>query len=336
MPTARVFDIHRATTHDGPGLRTTVFFKGCPLACRWCQNPEGISPAPQLQWYSRKCIACYSCQAACDRDAISHDEAGIVVDRVRCDVCGACVGECPARAMTLAGDEYTVDSLAREVLKDRRFFANFGGGVTASGGEPTLQASFVSDLFKTLKAAGVHTALDTSGFTSKSTLDMLLPYTDCVLYDLKFIDDARHVEFTGQYNAAILTNLQSVAEYVRTNRAVDLWIRTPLIPGATATEANVSEIGRFVEDNVLDVLTRWELCAFNSLSREKYEKLGVDWEYGETPLLTRPAADALLAAARKHVPAEAVSVTGILAGGETDAADGADAANGAGEGESVA
>jgi pyruvate formate lyase activating enzyme len=312
VPTARIFDIHRGTTHDGPGLRTTVFFKGCPLACRWCQNPEGISFAPQLQWHDRKCIQCFSCEAACDRDALTHDAGRIVVDRDRCDVCGACVAECPARAMTMSGTEYTLDALTSEILKDKRYFDNFEGGVTASGGDPTSQTAFVADFFRTLKLAGVHTALDTSGFTSRSSLDRLLPYTDCVLFDLKFIDDGMHVEFTSQHNDVILSNIKYVADYIRTHGGIELWVRTPLIPGATATNANVADIGRFIASNVLDVVSRWELCSFNSLSREKYRQLDADWEYGNAALLTHAEAESLLRAAREHVPADRVSVTGIL------------------------
>ena len=313
MLTGRVFDIHRGTTHDGPGLRTTVFFKGCPLACRWCQNPEGISYERQLQWHARKCIACFSCEAVCDQGAISHQDGSPIVDRDRCNVCGACVAECPARAMTMSGTEYTVDALIREVLKDKRYFDSFEGGGTASGGEPTSQVAFVAEFFKVLKGDGVHTALDTCGFTTTAALDRLLPWTDCVLYDLKFIDDAAHLQQTGKTNAAILANLVHVAEYIRANPRVGLWIRTPLIPGATATATNVSDIAQFIGANVLDVLGRWELCSFNSLCREKYQKLGAEWEFEDARLLTRSAAESLLDAARMHVPAERVSVTGILA-----------------------
>jgi pyruvate formate lyase activating enzyme len=311
--TARVFDIHRGTTHDGPGLRTTVFFKGCPLACRWCQNPEGIGFGPQLQWHARKCIGCYSCEAACDRGAISHESGRPIVNRELCDMCGACVAACPARAMSTSGAEYTVDGLVHEVMKDARFFANFEGGVTASGGEPTSQATFVLEFFKGLKAAGIHTALDTCGLTSPETLARLLPYTDCVLYDLKLFDSGLHEELTGRPNAAILANLARVAEYVRVNRNVALWIRTPLIPGATASLENVSGIARFIQSEALDVLDRWELCAFNSLCREKYQKLNLDWEYEGVGLLSHAAAEDLLGAAREYVPADMVAVTGILA-----------------------
>jgi pyruvate formate lyase activating enzyme len=315
MLTARIFDIHRATTHDGPGLRTTVFFKGCPLACKWCQNPEGIGYGPELQWHGVKCIQDYSCEAACELNALSHDDTRILVDRDRCNLCGACVEACPARAMTMSGTDYTVEALTREVLKDRKYFETFEGGVTASGGEPTSQVTFVKAFFKGLKEAGIHTALDTSGLTSRASLDALLPYTDCVLYDVKLLDDARHREFTGRGNEEILGNLKHVAEYIRANRKVGLWIRTPLIPGATASTENISQIAEFIGSNVLDVLERWELCSFNSLAREKYRKLNAAWDYETTALLSHSAAASMLAAAREHVPADKVSVTGILAEG---------------------
>jgi pyruvate formate lyase activating enzyme len=314
MLTARVFDIHRGTTHDGPGMRTTVFFKGCPLACRWCQNPEGIGFGPQLQWHARKCIGCYSCEAACEANAITHQaDCRIVVDSVKCTTCGACVEACPAKATTMAGKEYTVDELVHEAMKDAKFFDSFEGGVTASGGEPTSQAAFLLEFFKRLKAAGIRTALDTCGLTSRATLERLLPYTDCVLYDLKIFDSRLHEALTGKPNEVILQNLAVIAGYVREHRNVQLWIRTPLIPGATASASNICRIAQFIQSEVLDVMDRWELCAFNSLSREKYQKLSAVWEYEKTPLITRSAADSLLSAATEHVPADKVSVTGIVA-----------------------
>jgi pyruvate formate lyase activating enzyme len=313
MQTARVFDIHRGTTHDGPGLRTTVFFKGCPLSCEWCQNPEGIASGPELLWNAGKCIKCFSCEAACEQHAITHNDTGIVVDHEACDLSGACVAACPGRAMTMSGTEYSLEALTREVLKDRAYFENFGGGVTASGGEPTAQAAFLTEFFGGLKAVGVHTALDTCGLTSCRVLDELLPNTDCVLFDLKFIDEPMHQKYTAQSNALILTNLAYIADYIRGNRAVKLWIRTPLVPGATATPANIGEIGSFIKANVLDVLDRWELCSFNILAREKYQKLGTEWAYAATGMMSQAEAVTVLEAARAHVPQEMVSVTGILA-----------------------
>jgi pyruvate formate lyase activating enzyme len=315
MQTARVFDIHRGTTHDGPGLRTTVFFKGCPLSCEWCQNPEGISGARQLLWNAAKCIKCLSCEAACEQHAISHSDAAIFVDHAACDLGGACVAACPARAMTMSGTEYTLEALTREVLKDRKYFENFDGGVTASGGEPTSQAGFLAEFFKGLKDLGVHTALDTCGLTSRRVLDELLPVTDCVLYDVKFIDETLHRQYTGQSNAAILANLAYIAEHIRRVGGVELWIRTPLIPGATATAANIAAIGRFIAETAGDVLGRWELCAFNILAREKYKKLGAEWTYQGTGMTSRAQGALILDAARSQVPAERVSVTGILAEG---------------------
>jgi pyruvate formate lyase activating enzyme len=313
MQTARVFDIHRGTTHDGPGLRTTVFFKGCPLSCEWCQNPEGIASGPELLWNAAKCIKCFSCEAACEQHAITHTETGIIVDHEACDLSGACVAACPARAMTMSGTEYSLEALTREVLKDRKYFENFGGGVTASGGEPTAQAAFLAEFFGGLQAVGVHTALDTCGLTSRRVLDELLPHTDCVLFDLKFIDEMLHQKYTAQSNALILSNLAYIAEYIRGHRAVELWIRTPLVPEATATAANIGEIGSFIEAKVLDILGRWELCSFNILAREKYQKLGTEWAYAATGMMSQADAVTVLEAARAHVPSEMVSVTGILA-----------------------
>ncbi len=183
-----VIEINRGTTHDGPGMRTTVFFKGCPLHCAWCQNPEGIDHAQGKWWDERKCIGCLSCLEACPNDAISSLETGIRTDRAKCQVCGACVEACPSGAMAFTGREWTLSGLVREVLKDRDYHEAFGGGVTVSGGEPLGQYPFVREFLKALKAEGVHTALDTCGYAPVEAFDAVLPYSDHVLFDLKLLD----------------------------------------------------------------------------------------------------------------------------------------------------
>ena len=279
--TATVLEIQRMSTEDGPGLRTTVFFKGCSLACAWCHNPESIALEPQLVWKGVACIGCASCVQACPNQARELSADGARVDGDRCQICGVCEQECPAAAIELLGKPWTVDALAKEVLKDRAWFdGSSGGGVTVSGGEPALQAAFVSAFLDRLRDLGVHTALDTCGACGPGPLMELASRADLVLFDLKQIDSTRHRELTGQPNERVLQNVRRLA-----GSGVPLWIRTPLIPGATATEANLRGLGSLIAG--LDgAVARWELCAFNNLCRDQYRRLGLPWSFADTPQLT--------------------------------------------------
>ncbi len=288
IPSALVANIQRMSTEDGPGIRTTVFFKGCSLKCTWCHNPETISPMPQIQWMGNRCIGCMTCVNVCPRKALTLTKDGMVIDRELCDACGICTEECPSTAMEMIGKEWKLDDLLDEVIKDRAYFDNSGGGITASGGEPTLQAQFVAAFFRALKEKGLHTTLDTCGMCSKQALDMVLPYTDLVLFDIKEIDEKKHQEFTGHSNARILENVLYVREYMKDHdRPSEMWIRTPIIPDATATPENIEGIGRFIKSNLEDVVSRWELCSFNNMCVDKYERLGIDWKFKGKELLTK-------------------------------------------------
>ena len=289
-----VFDIARGSTHDGPGIRTTVFFKGCPLRCTWCQNPEGMSVEREVGWEATKCIRCLACVAACTASALSEGAEGLPRDRSVCTRCGACVEACPARAMEFTDREWTLDALLAEALKDREYYRASGGGVTVSGGEPLLRHGFVRAFFERLHAQAVHTTLDTCGLAPKAALAGVLAHTDHVLFDLKLMDPVLHEQFTGHSNRLILGNLLTVADMVRTSRgARRLWIRTPLIPGATATPDNVSRIGAFLCEHLADAVERWELCAFNNACLAKYQKLGLRWAFEGIPLMGRQAVEAL-------------------------------------------
>jgi len=291
--------LQRFSTEDGPGIRTTVFFKGCPLSCRWCHNPESISTKPQVQWLENRCIGCGTCVKTCARHYLSRTESGIVLDRARCDGCGDCTQTCPANAMELLGKTASVQSLYHEVIKDRVFFDKSGGGVTLSGGEPMLQPEFSSALLRELKQNGINTGIDTCGLCSANSLDKVLPYTDLILFDLKEIDPEKHRTFTGTDNRKILENLLHVRDYMLSTPGKTLWIRTPLIPGATATVENITGIGGFLAKNLSAVIKRWELCAFNNLCRDKYRRLGIAWEYADTPLMTTGEVHNLETAAKK-------------------------------------
>jgi pyruvate formate lyase activating enzyme len=311
--TALILHLQRLSTEDGPGIRTTIFFKGCPLHCWWCHNPESISTHPQVQWVETRCIGCETCLEVCPNSALTRLENGeIYVNRDKCRGCGACAEACPSTALELLGEQVTLDGLLPELLKDRAYFAASGGGVTASGGEPTLQASFVARLFASLQAEGVHTALDTCGACSLAVLECILPHTDLVLYDLKLMDDVQHRRFTGQGNQRILDNLVAIDKIILQNHlSTRLWIRTPLIPGITDQAANLEAIGAFLHNGLEGRVDRWELCAFNNLCQDKYRRLGLAWAFGDTPLMPQSELNRCEAAAKASpFDPECIAVTG--------------------------
>lgn len=283
-----VFEIQRMSTEDGPGIRTTVFVKGCGLACIWCQNPESISLLPQLIWTGVKCIGCKTCVKSCENKAIVLTEKGILIDRQKCNTCGICAEECPSTALELLGKKWKVQELIKEVERDRAFFENSNGGITVSGGEPTVQGKSVASFLRGLKEMGIHTALDTSGMCSKDTLNILLPFVDLMLYDLKEIDPHKHKDFTQQSNEIIFQNILYINDYIRAHKIpFEIWIRTPIIPDATATTENIKGLGKFIAENLSDVLNRWELCSFNNLCKDKYEKMEINWFFKNYSLLSK-------------------------------------------------
>jgi pyruvate formate lyase activating enzyme len=314
-PSAAVLNVQRMSTEDGPGLRTTVFLKGCSLRCTWCHNPESIEARPELVWSRTSCIGAGECVVACGERALARATDGaVVIDRARCTACGECAERCPAAALEVLGTPWGLDDLVAEVAKDRGYFADYGGGVTVSGGEPGLHAPFVAPFLHRCHALGMHTAIDTCGMCSRAALRALSDEADLVLYDLKEIDPARHARLTGQSNERILANVADLAARMR-GGAVDceLWIRTPLVPGATLDERNIAGIGAFIAHELGDVVTRWELCAFNNLAVDKYERLGLTWRHAGTPLLTAAELAAAAEVARRSgVDAEIVVATGPL------------------------
>jgi len=291
MTTGRILHLQRLSTEDGPGIRTTVFFKGCPLHCTWCHNPESLSTRLQTQWFSVRCISCRTCVQSCPDGCLSMTANGLLIDREcseRTGCSGECARACPTGALEALGKEVTVDAVLAELLKDRAYYEKSGGGVTFSGGEPAFQPDFAEALLRALKEQGISTALDTCGLCSSHTLDRLLPYTDTLLFDLKLMDPRLHTEFTGVSNTTILENLQHIRDYIHNQaRSLVLWIRTPLIPGATDPEENLSAIGRHLAIHLDGTVSRWELCAFNNLCRDQYTRLGLAWDYASTPLMTR-------------------------------------------------
>jgi len=296
MPTGLIFNIQRFSTKDGPGIRTTAFFKGCPLRCAWCHNPEGISSQPELIWYEVRCIGARDCLTACPTDALELTPQGMRIDRERCTACGACAEACPAGALEVVGREWTLEDLFGEVRKDEIFYDTSGGGVTLSGGEPMHQADFAPALARLCHEAGIHVVLDTCGAIPWERYERTLPWVDLVLYDLKIFDATRHRAATGAGNHLILENARRIAAAGK-----PMWIRTPVIPGYTADADNIAAIGDFIAAE-LPTVERWDLLAYTHLGQPKYQRLGRPYALEGVPLLTRAEMDALYTVAAQRVP----------------------------------
>jgi len=267
---AVVFDVQRFCVHDGPGIRTVVFFKGCGLSCRWCHNPEAAEPRPQLMVHPTRCLpGCDDCLSRCPESALTLDEHGIVkVDWTRCTDCGDCVVACPAKALSMLGRSTSEAELYASIVADQAFFSSSGGGVTFSGGEPLLQAAMLRSLLPKLRAQGVHIAVETSGQWALSTVEDVLPMIDLVLFDLKLADPAAHRKWTGHDNARILANLRAVLQ-----AGVPVELRMPLVPGVNTSPGAIAELAALVRALGQDELT---LLPYNGWWEAKLRQLRTD------------------------------------------------------------
>lgn len=284
---ALIIDIQRLSTEDGPGVRTTVFFKGCTLRCAWCHNPESLEPYMQNEWYKDRCMGCGICVSTCPHHGLEMTPEGLKIDPSKCEHCNSCIRNCPTNALAVKGERWHVDDLVHEVLKDRAYFGP-DGGITTSGGEALMQSEFIKEFYIRLKNAGVHTALDTAAHVKWDAFERVLPYTDLVLLDLKIMDSQKHKEWIGPGNELILENAQKLAAYIKEHDGrPELWIRTPMIPRATALDENVASIGKFIKEKLGGVETKWELCAFNNLGKDKYTRLNMEYAFKDDPLMTK-------------------------------------------------
>lgn len=262
-----VFDIQRFCIEDGPGIRTSIFLKGCQLHCPWCSNPESIAPKPQLAHFHSRCVLCGACERVCERQAIQIDGQRLSIDRGKCSNCGQCASVCEPGAMKMIGRKISCSDVIKECLRDKPFYEESGGGITLTGGDPTLQTAFSAALLEVAHRAGVHTAVETNGCCSWSDFERLARHTDLFLFDLKIIKNAKSRSVTGAESTVVLENLQRVKAMGR-----NTIIRFPFIPGYTDDADN---IGKILEaSSSLGNATEVHVLPFHQYGKHKYDALG--------------------------------------------------------------
>lgn len=268
-----IFDIQRYSSHDGPGIRSTVFFKGCGLCCKWCHNPESFSMSGNVLYTPASCIGCASCAEVCKTNSHKFIPEHIF-NRSECISCGTCTEVCPSKALEFMGHEYTLDEVWAAIERDIPFYTASGGGVTLSGGEVLLQADFARELLIRCKAAGLHTAVDTAGFVKWEAFEKVLPWADMFLYDIKAITPELHKAAVGQDNTLILEN------YIRLSETgARIWVRTPIVPGYTDSEAELIKIVEFLHEHEPECL---DILRFHRMAESKYRALGMEYAMKDT------------------------------------------------------
>jgi pyruvate formate lyase activating enzyme len=275
MSTGVIFDIKRFAIHDGPGIRTTLFLKGCPLSCFWCHNPEGIAPEPELAFNKKRCLAdCAACREVCPNSVLSLVDGRVEIDHNRCSLCGTCAGICPSEALTLIGKEISPLEAMAEVCKDRAFYEESGGGVTFSGGEPLLQPVFLKEMLDRCQKQGIHTCLDTCGYAPPDLLDDISRQVDLFLFDLKLVDHTMHRLHTGVSNELILDNLKRLV-----GNGCSVVVRIPLIPGVNDGLEDIRRAAEFLQ--TLNGLKSVSLLPFHNIAADKYRRLGRNYRPGD-------------------------------------------------------
>ncbi len=272
MSTGRIFDLQRFSVHDGPGIRTTVFLKGCPLRCRWCQNPEGLDSTIRLWHFANRCGRTGRCEEVCPTKAITLTEERVEINAAACTLCGDCVDACPRNALAFDGRDITTEEIVEQIARDSVFHDVSGGGVTFSGGEPLAQSAFVLETARALKQRGVTTTVESAFHVPWSSIEPLLDVIDLFIVDVKVADPKAHIEATGVTNKLILGNLERLAQALRgTDRIL---VRVPLVPRYTALPGNLAAIAEIVHS--IDPALPVELMNFNPLAGAKYERMGMD------------------------------------------------------------
>jgi len=272
----RIFDIKFFAIHDGPGIRTTIFLKGCPLKCIWCHNPEGISPKEEIAYITKKCVGCGVCFKICPNGVYGVSEAGTrIFQRDKCKMCLSCIDSCYPQALMLYGKEVTVAEVMEKVLQDSDFYKTSNGGITLSGGEPLTQAEFSAELLKGCIDKGIHTAVDTCGYVRWESFEAVLPYTKMFLYDFKHIDDEAHIKYTGVSNQLIIENLVKLGI-----RGVPIEIRIPVIPGINDNAEYAKRTGELL--GRIPAITAVRLLKYHNLAKSKYISLGKPERMPET------------------------------------------------------
>jgi len=240
---AVIFDIQRFSLHDGPGIRTTIFFKGCPLSCMWCQNPESHKAIPEIAFYAESCSRCFDCMAACTRDAIIENITERI-DYSKCDVCGSCVTGCVHKAIRMIGKPWDIETLIEEIKRDKDYFDDSGGGVTLSGGEPMIYSKFLQVLLPAIRNESIHITMETCGFFKWEQMINLIPYLNIIYFDLKHMDSAFHKLYTGQDNDLILKNLSQLSVEFK-----GLQVRFPVIPEVNDDQNNIIATAYFLKNH---------------------------------------------------------------------------------------
>ncbi len=270
MKQGMIFNLERFAIHDGPGVRTLVFMKGCPLRCLWCSSPHSQKPVREMLYDANKCQRCGTCMNLCPREAVTVSPDDGAAFNAGCDLCGECVSHCPNQALEITGRLVSVAELFREIEKDSIIYRRSGGGVTIGGGEPTMQHEFVTEILKMCKSRFIHTAIETCGFTRWEPLQDMLEFLDLVMMDIKHMDDAKHRELTGVSNRPILENARRVAEQK------PLILRIPVIPGLNDTEENIKQTAEFAA-GLGKNLCRMDLLPYHQLGTMTYRRLGIDY-----------------------------------------------------------
>ncbi|AYD40534.1 glycyl-radical enzyme activating protein [Clostridium fermenticellae] len=276
MHTGVVFNIQKCSIHDGPGIRTLVFLKGCPLRCLWCSNPESQKVEPEIASLYKRCIGCRACEKICPQKAISYDNGKMLIDKKLCNNCNLCVDVCCTDSKQVMGKKMTVDEVLTEILKDRPFYKKLGGGVTFSGGEPLMQSNFLLEILKECKDFGINTSIETSGYGSYSVLEEASNYLDTIHFDIKHMNEIKHKELTGVSNKLISDNLIKLNNKLKERKII---VRIPVIPGYNDSEENIRLTAQFCTQ--LKAIKRMELLPYHNLGEHKYKSINRNYELGE-------------------------------------------------------